>query len=287
LPSKRPTRGSTNKYRLPLLSDADVVGKNLLLAGISLLDRRYLEGHLTEIDIASIFPPGGSVGTSASVNVGTIAALNSHYGCGMTQQDIAQAAWRAETEVMGAQSGTQDQYSAAFGYGVNSIAISKFPRTVCREVVVSNATRKALENNLITVFYGQHDSSAMHRRVIRQLEGTRNSPILQTLRELPKEAEGCLQKDDLVGFGKVMQKNTEAQRELCGDLVSHKAKAFINIARQCGAIGWKVNGAGGSGGSITILFRSRRASMRFYGECQTNYTPELGYLYFEHQLSKQ
>ncbi len=82
--------------RIPvaLLSDREITGTNLLLAGISLIDRRRLEGHITEIDVASIFPPGGSVGTSASVNVGTIAALNAHYQCGLTKQDIAQTAWR-------------------------------------------------------------------------------------------------------------------------------------------------------------------------------------------------
>ncbi|MEN6459683.1 MAG: hypothetical protein ABFC63_12220 [Thermoguttaceae bacterium] len=268
------------------LDDADTVSKNLLLAGISLIDRKCLHGHVTQIDISSVFPPGGSVGTSASVNVGTIAALNAYYDCRMTPNQIAQTAWRAETEVMGGQSGTQDQYSAAFGHGVNAIAISKFPRTTCREVEVSNATRKALEKGLITVFYGQHDSSAMHTRVIRELEGTKNSPILKVLRQLPQEAEHCLRRDDLVGFGRAMQQNTEAQRELCDELVSHKANAFINIARHCGAIGWKVNGAGGAGGSITLLFRSRRAATNFHAECRTNYTPELGYLYFEHQLSQ-
>ncbi|MCE5268408.1 MAG: hypothetical protein LLG00_11030 [Planctomycetaceae bacterium] len=268
------------------LSDKDIISRNLLLAGISLLDRKCLRGRVTEIDIASVFPPGGSVGTSASVNVGTIAALNGYYGCGLTRDQIAQTAWRAETEVMHGQSGTQDQYSAAFAYGVNAIAITKFPSTGCREVAISNATRKALENGLITVFYGQHDSSAMHKQVIRELEGTTNSPVLKALRQLPQEAETCLKNNDLVAFGKAMQKNTEAQRELCDGLVSHKANAFINIARHCGAIGWKINGAGGAGGSITILFRSRRAATNFYRECRTNYTPELGYLYFEHQLSQ-
>jgi D-glycero-alpha-D-manno-heptose-7-phosphate kinase len=269
-----------------MLSDKEVVSSNLLLAGVSLIDRERLEGQLTEISIASVFPPGGSVGTSASVNVGTISALNAHCNCGMTKDEIAQTAWRAETEVMHAQSGTQDQYSAAFGYGVNAIAIPKFPKTTCREVPISTATRNALQNGLITVYYGQHDSSAMHRRVIHQLEGTKNSPILRAMRKLPSEAETCLKNNDLAAFGKTMQKNTEAQRELCDELVSPKANAFINIARHCGAIGWKVNGAGGNGGSITMLFRSRRAAMIFYTECRTNYTPELGYLYFEHQLSR-
>jgi D-glycero-alpha-D-manno-heptose-7-phosphate kinase len=47
--------------------------------------------------------------------------------------------------------------------------------------------------------------------------------------------------------------NTEAQGELNPALVSKDAQQIIDIARQHGAIGWKVNGAGGEGGSITFL----------------------------------
>jgi D-glycero-alpha-D-manno-heptose-7-phosphate kinase len=47
--------------------------------------------------------------------------------------------------------------------------------------------------------------------------------------------------------------NTEAQRRLHPALVSADAERVIEIARQHGAIGWKVNGAGGEGGSVTLL----------------------------------
>ncbi len=47
--------------------------------------------------------------------------------------------------------------------------------------------------------------------------------------------------------------NTDAQRRLHQDLVSRDAERVIDIARQHGALGWKVNGAGGEGGSVTIL----------------------------------
>jgi D-glycero-alpha-D-manno-heptose-7-phosphate kinase len=36
-------------------------------------------------------------------------------------------------------------------------------------------------------------------------------------------------------------------------LISPEHQRIIDIAREHGALGWKVNGAGGDGGSVTIL----------------------------------
>ena len=47
--------------------------------------------------------------------------------------------------------------------------------------------------------------------------------------------------------------NTEAQRSLHPELVGVDASRVIDVAAAHGAIGWKVNGAGGEGGSLTIL----------------------------------
>jgi D-glycero-alpha-D-manno-heptose-7-phosphate kinase len=54
-------------------------------------------------------------------------------------------------------------------------------------------------------------------------------------------------------LGAAMTDNTEAQRRLHAELISPEAERIIEIARQHGALGWKVNGAGGDGGSVTIL----------------------------------
>jgi D-glycero-alpha-D-manno-heptose-7-phosphate kinase len=63
-----------------------------------------------------------------------------------------------------------------------------------------------------------------------------------------------------------MTRNTEAQRNLHPDLISSDAQHVVEIARDHGAAGWKVNGAGGDGGSITILCgpssHVKRAMMR-------------------------
>jgi D-glycero-alpha-D-manno-heptose-7-phosphate kinase len=50
-----------------------------------------------------------------------------------------------------------------------------------------------------------------------------------------------------------MVENTEAQVRLHPGLVSAEAYQVIELAKAHGAIGWKVNGAGGDGGSLTLL----------------------------------
>ena len=47
--------------------------------------------------------------------------------------------------------------------------------------------------------------------------------------------------------------NTEAQGSLHPGIVGVDARRVIEFAAASGALGWKVNGAGGDGGSVTIL----------------------------------
>jgi D-glycero-alpha-D-manno-heptose-7-phosphate kinase len=59
-----------------------------------------------------------------------------------------------------------------------------------------------------------------------------------------------------------MIENTEAQANLHAALISPRHQAVIEVARRYGALGWKVNGAGGDGGSVTILGTPKAAAMR-------------------------
>jgi D-glycero-alpha-D-manno-heptose-7-phosphate kinase len=63
-------------------------------------------------------------------------------------------------------------------------------------------------------------------------------------------------------FGRVMNSNADVQRALHPDLVCEKAEEIIEIGRTFGAIGSKVNGAGGDGGSVTLLFGEDRCQKR-------------------------
>ena len=50
-----------------------------------------------------------------------------------------------------------------------------------------------------------------------------------------------------------MNENTDTQRQMNPKLVCDKFEQIIKTANKFGALGCKVNGAGGDGGTVTIL----------------------------------
>jgi len=76
---------------------------------------------------------------------------------------------------------------------------------------------------------------------------------LEALRQAAADAKNAVLAGDLVGLGRAMAANTEAQRRLHPALISEPAQKVIDVAMACGASGWKINGAGGEGGSVTVL----------------------------------
>jgi D-glycero-alpha-D-manno-heptose-7-phosphate kinase len=94
----------------------------------------------------------------------------------------------------------------------------------------------------------------VHEKVIRELEDAGpDCPKLVPLRKTPVMARDAVYAGDFAALGTSMILNTEAQSELNSALISADAQQIIEVARAHGAIGWKVNGAGGEGGSITLL----------------------------------
>lgn len=155
---------------------------------------------------------------------------------------------------MGLQSGIQDQICAAYG-GVNYIDISAYPEARVTQIPLTDGVRRELETRLVLVCLGHpHDSSDIHERVIAALAGRGgDSALLAGLREAADAARDAMLAGDLVALGRTLTSNTELQRQLHPDLISHEAQTVIDTAAAFGALGWKVNGAGGDGGSVTIL----------------------------------
>jgi len=207
-----------------------------------------------EIDLHSAVPPGISVGTSASVSVALLGGLNRLQSTPLEPLELASLAHRVETERLGWQSGIQDQICAALG-GICYIEMPEYPRAVPERLQLPGPLHAELNHRTCLIYLGRsHRSSSLHEQVIASLQDQGpHSPVLGRLRELAREGRTCLLAEDLEGYGKVMIRNHECQRSLHPDLVPPEAEEVIALARAEGAVGWKVNGAGGGGGSLTIL----------------------------------
>ncbi len=219
------------------------------------IERMRVPGDVCfQVTIYSEAPAGASTGTSAAVTVALVGALDCLSPGRLTPHEVAYTAHSIETDMLKRQSGIQDQLCSAYG-GINYMEMFEYPHASVSQLQVPNSIWWELERRLALVFLGRsHDSSRVHEKVIAELENA--GPTCKQLEDLRVTAErsrDAVYSGDFAALGRAMIENTEAQARLNPALVSHDAQRVIEIAREYGALGWKVNGAGGEGGSITIL----------------------------------
>jgi D-glycero-alpha-D-manno-heptose-7-phosphate kinase len=220
-----------------------------------------------DLAIHSEAPGGCSTGTSAAVSVALIGALDTLTPGRMTPHEVAAAAHRIETELLKQECGIQDQLASAYG-GICFIDMHQFPHASVSRIDIPDGVKWELESRLLLLYTGQaHSSSDVHRKVIRELEDAGpGCPKLMPLRQAAAWSRDALYAGDLTALGRAMIANTEAQGQLNASLIGPAHQELIAIARQHGAVGWKVNGAGGNGGSVTILtshdHSAKRATVR-------------------------
>jgi len=244
-----------DRYVVPATSRAGRTGWGphpLLEAAIEYM--RLPENLAVEVTIYSQAPAGASTGTSAAVSVALIGALDQLTPGRMSAHEVALAAQRVETEMLGQQCGIQDQLCSAYG-GINYIEVTQYPYASVSPINLPKAIWWELERRLALIYLGNaHNSSQVHDMVIRGLEDAGpDCPQLEALRQTAPLSRDALNTGDFQAFGRAMVANSEAQRRLHTALVSRDAERVIEIASRHGALGWKVNGAGGEGGSLTLL----------------------------------
>jgi len=212
-----------------------------------------------EITVSSAVPAGSSLGTSASVVVALMAAVRGLWSDDDCDPDeLAAAAHGVETSRARREAGVQDQWAAACG-GLLHLAIDTYPDVRRLPVEPSPGLLDELGERVVTVAFGRHDSSAVHQEVIRAFltcDGVEHDRVRRASRDLAAlagEAAARLESGDVEGWADVLTRSTDAQARMHPDLVGPDHRRAIQVAEASGAAGWKVNGAGGAGGSLSIV----------------------------------
>jgi len=228
-----------------------------------------------DVNLYSAAPAGCSTGTSAAITVALLGALDLLTPGHRTPHEIAALAHRVETQKLGLQCGIQDQICSAYG-GVCFMEMYKYPYASVSQLQIPNSLWWELERRLVLVYLGRtHSSSEVHGRVIARLEAKdADKSALAPLCRAAYDGKNAISVGDWKAFGRAMIANTEAQAALHPALVSDPARAVIELAREHGAIGWKVNGAGGEGGSLTILCDAESEHKRAFIQALPSIDPQ-------------
>jgi D-glycero-alpha-D-manno-heptose-7-phosphate kinase len=219
------------------------------------IERMKLPPDLSfQVTIFSEAPGGAGTGTSAAVTVALIGALDCLTPGRLSPHEVAYTAQAIEVEMLKQQCGIQDQLCSAFG-GINYIEMTRYPRACVSQIHIPNAVWWELERRFVLVYLGKsHVSSKIHEKVIKELENAGpDCRQLADLRLTAAKSRDAVYAGDFAALGATMIENNDAQARLHSELVSRDAWRVIEIAREHGALGWKVNGAGGDGGSVSLL----------------------------------
>ena len=156
----------------------------------------------------------------------------------LTPHEVAAAAHRVETEMLGQQCGIQDQLARrSAGSTTSRCSSTRTPRS--RPIQVPNAVWWELERRLSSIYLGKsHGSSAVHETVIRALEDAGpDSPQSSSCADTAPRSRDALYAGDFEALGRAMIENTEAQAAAARRLVGTEARRVIEIARAHGALG--------------------------------------------------
>jgi D-glycero-alpha-D-manno-heptose-7-phosphate kinase len=225
---------------------------DLLLAALKVMP---IPGGL-DVYITADVPPGCSTGSSAAITVALLKGLSRLGGKPLAPHELARLAHRIETEELGQECGIQDQIASAYG-GLNFIAMDRYPDAQVSPVPIADSLRLALESRLLLVYEGAgHLSSEVHRKVIAGMSepGSTVPETLTALARCAESAKDALMAGDLEGLAAIMDRNNALQKSLHPGITTPRLERIEALARERGAVGAMINGAGG-GGSITLLCR--------------------------------
>jgi D-glycero-alpha-D-manno-heptose-7-phosphate kinase len=201
-----------------------------------------------EIFLHNDAPPGSGLGSSSAITVALIRAIAEYLRVPLDNYQLAELAYRIERVEVGIKGGKQDQYAAAFGgfsfmefhdgvTVVNSLRLR--PETICE-----------LEYSLVFAYVGgQHFSAHIIEKQVENYRRGREEAVqaMDKLKELAYEMKNALLLGRLREFGELLHVAWENKKRMAEGISNPRIDEVYHEARQAGALGGKISGAGGGG----------------------------------------
>lgn len=193
-------------------------------------------------------PPGTGLGSSSAMMVALVGLIRDWKGLSLTDYEVAELAHEIERVDMGIAGGRQDHYAATFG-GVNYIEFDAH-RVVVNSLRLGYDILNELEYNLLLVDTGKVrlSSNIIEHQVSRYEAGEPESVVaLRELKHLAAEMKACLLRREWDRFGELLHEEWQHKKRMSDRISSPELDELYDLARERGAIGGKITGAGGGG----------------------------------------
>lgn len=211
---------------------------------------KEMNGNLAvDLFLASEIPPGTGLGSSASVCVNVLKTLTTYLHQPLSKYDLAENAFHIARNVLGKNVGKQDEYAAAFG-GLNYITFDPDGSTLVEPMKLAPAVLQDLQGRLMLFFTGTaHDSwTILKEQEASTRQGTGATvDALHEVKALGSQMRDAMQKENLHLLGELLHQGWMAKRRVSVMISDDRIDRLYSLARDRGALGGKITGAGGGG----------------------------------------
>lgn len=219
---------------------------------------------------------GVGLASSSALAVGVLNALYTFKGIYASPELLARKACEIEIERLKNPIGIQDQYAVAYG-GFRKYIFWDNGEVSADPVRCGRDTLKGLRENMLLYYTGLTRISgeilAEQKDNIAEKEG-----ILDEMAQMVSEGEDMLHKGDIDAWGEMLDRGWGLKKQMAGRISNPQIEEMYNAAKEAGATGGKILGAGGGGFLLLYVPKERqkavKAAMNEYQKVDFSFEPE-------------
>ena len=199
-------------------------------------------------------PARTGIGSSSSFSVGFLNTIYALKGKMVTKRQLAIDTIHFEQNLLKENVGSQDQTIVAFG-GFNKIEFGGPQQITVSPITMGREKLDLLQNHLMLFFTGfSRTASDIAAEQISKIPKKKKE--LNAMMELAKEAVDVLNSDEdgIEDFGRLLDEAWKIKQTLSSKITNSDISEIYKTAKDCGALGGKLLGAGGGG---FIIFFAR------------------------------
>jgi D-glycero-alpha-D-manno-heptose-7-phosphate kinase len=208
-------------------------------------------GEEPQLELTSMadIPAGTGLGSSGSFTTALLQALHTLKNRVVTKETLAELACHVEIDLLKEPIGKQDQYIAAFG-GINCFHFQPDDKVKVEPLRLDNETLLNLQDNLLLFFTGFTRSASAILKDQDSRTRQNDSSMTENLhfvKQLGVDSKRALERGDLRHFAEIMHTHWEHKKKRSDGMSNPQIDEWYDLARQSGALGGKLIGAGGGG----------------------------------------
>lgn len=256
--------------KVQMVSSISEINHAIIRESLLLLDaEKWLKGKGLEMNIISDVPGSSGLGVSGALTVNLLQILHSMKGDNLPRKELAEEAFHVEHDLCKYEAtGKQDQYIAAYG-GITSFEVTRSGYVDVYPVELDPRIVFELNENL--VLFGTGISRAKSANETLQEQGLASSAgkklskvdYLRQIKEIGLAQNKAMLSGDVRQFGELLDAHWEVKKMYSEHIANDAIDGIYNVAKEAGAIGGKVIGAGTVGAFwLFYVEADKKASLR-------------------------